>query len=108
MRTTKEILEAAKAAAPALSACENKINEALLKIADALCQKDAVTAILEANCRDIERAEGISEVMKDRLRLDEKRIFGMAEGIRGVAALPSPLGRVLEENLRPNGLSVKR
>ena len=108
MRTTKEILEAAKAAAPALSACENKINEALLKIADALCQKDAVTAILEANCRDIERAEGISEVMKDRLRLDEKRIFGMAEGIRGVAALPSPLGRVLEENLRPNGLSVKK
>ena len=108
MRTTKEILEAAKAAAPALSACENKINEALLKIADALCQKDAVAAILEANCRDIERAEGISEVMKDRLRLDEKRIFGMAEGIRGVAALPSPLGRVLEENLRPNGLSVKK
>ena len=108
MRTTKEILEAAKAAVPALASCGDKINAALLKIADALCEGEAVEAILAANRKDIERAEGISEVMKDRLRLDEKRIFGMADGIRGVAGLPSPLGRVIEENVRPNGLVVKK
>ena len=108
MRTTKEILEAAKAAVPALVSSIDKIDAALLKIADMLCESEALSAILEANARDLERADGISEVMKDRLRLDEKRIFGMAEGIRGVAGLPSPLGRVIEENRRPNGLIVKK
>jgi len=109
MRSTKEILQAAKAAVPALSAADGeKINKALLAIADALCEGEAVTAILEANRKDIERAEGISDVMKDRLRLDEKRVFGMADGIRGVAALPSPLGRVIEESTRPNGLVIKK
>ena len=109
MRTTKEILEAAKAAVPKLSAADgDKINAALLKIADLLCERESLEAILVANARDIERAEGISDVMKDRLRLDEKRIVGMADGIRGVAALPSPLGRVIEENTRPNGLVIKK
>ena len=109
MKTTKEILEAAKAAVPALSAADGeKINSALLKIADMLCEDEAVGAILEANARDLERAEGISDVMKDRLRLDPKRIIGMAEGIRGVASLSSPLGRVIEENRRPNGLVIKK
>ena len=108
MRTTKEILTSAKAAVPALAAQIDKIDGALLKIADMLFEINAVKAILDANARDIERAEGISEVMKDRLRLDEKRIFGMAEGIRGVAKLPSPLGRVLEESVRPNGLKIKK
>lgn len=108
MRTTAEILKAAKAAVPALNANIDKINTALIKIADMLCEDGAVDAILSANAKDIDRAEGISDVMKDRLRLDKKRIFGMAEGIRGVAALPSPLGRVIEENLRPNGLVIKK
>ena len=108
MRTTKEILEAAKRAVPRLASSGEKINAALLKIADLLCESEAVGAILSANAKDIERAEGISEVMKDRLRLDEKRIFAMGDGIRGVASLPSPLGRVIEENIRPNGLVVKK
>ena len=108
MRTTREILEAAKAAVPALASANAKIDGALLKIADMLCEKEALEAILDANKKDIDRAEGISEVMKDRLRLDEKRIFGMAEGIRGVAKLPSPLGKILEENIRPNGLKVTK
>ena len=108
MRTTKEILLAAKAAVPALNASGEKVNGALIKIADMLSENDAIEAILAANQKDIERAEGISEVMKDRLRLDKKRILGMADGIRGVAALPSPLGRVIEENVRPNGLTVKK
>ena len=108
MRTTKEILEAAKRAVPRLASSGEKINAALLKIADLLCESEVVGAILSANAKDIERAEGISEVMKDRLRLDEKRILAMADGIRGVASLPSPLGRVIEENIRPNGLVVKK
>ena len=108
MRTTREILEAAKAAVPALASANAKIDGALLKIADMLCEKEALEAILDANKKDLDRAEGISEVMKDRLRLDEKRIFGMAEGIRGVAKLPSPLGKILEENIRPNGLKVTK
>ena len=108
MRTTREILEAAKAAVPALASANAKIDGALLKIADMLCEKEALEAILDANQKDIDRAEGISKVMKDRLRLDEKRIFGMAEGIRGVAKLPSPLGKILEENIRPNGLKVTK
>ena len=108
MRTTKEILEAAKAAVPALAACGGRINEALIRIAELLCTEEAAEAILTANARDLERAEGISDVMKDRLRLDKKRIVGMAEGIRGVAELPSPLGRVIEENTRPNGLVIKK
>ena len=109
MRTTKEILEAAKGAVAELSAISpEKINAALCKIADSLCSSEAVSAILAANEQDILRAEGISEVMKDRLRLDEKRIIGMAQGIRGVAELPSPLGKILEENIRPNGLTVRK
>lgn len=109
MRTTKEILESAKRAVRGLQTADSeKINEALLKIADLLCEPQALEAILSANAKDIERAEGISDVMKDRLRLDEKRILGMADGIRGVVSLPSPLGRVIEENVRPNGLVIKK
>ena len=109
MRTTQEILTAAKAAVPALSSADSeKINCALTKIANMLCQDSALEAILAANAKDIERAEGISDVMKDRLRLDRNRIIAMADGIRGVAALPSPLGRVIEENTRPNGLVIKK
>ncbi|MBR4032258.1 MAG: glutamate-5-semialdehyde dehydrogenase [Clostridia bacterium] len=109
MRSTKEILEAAKAAAPKLTlADEEKINKALLKIADLLCTREAVTAILAANLKDLERAEGISEVMKDRLRLNEQRIESMASGIRAVANLPSPLGKTISEISRPNGLVIKK
>ena len=109
MRTTKEILEAAKSAVSDLrEASVEQINAALVKIADLLCERAAMADILLANAKDLERADGISEVMKDRLRLDEKRIFSMAEGIRGVAALPSPLGRVIDETERPNGLVIKK
>ena len=77
-------------------------------IADLLCTREAVTAILEANLKDLERAEGISEVMKDRLKLDGQRIASMAKGIRDVANLPSPLGKTISEISRPNGLVIKK
>lgn len=108
MKTTQEILKAAKAAVPLLTASKDKIDAALLKIADMLCRKESVEAILTANKKDLERATEISDVMKDRLRLDSDRIFSMADGIRNVAALPSPLGKVIDERKRPNGLTIKK
>lgn len=108
MRTMQEILEGAKGAAQSLSLLSPEIkNNALLKMADAL-EKNA-EAILSANGKDLENAKGIlSEVMLDRLRLDEKRLKGMAQGIREVAALPDPVGKVLEESVLYNGLQVKK
>ena len=108
MKTTLEILQNAKAAERELSVltAEDK-NKALLAMADAL---EAHTAeILQANDVDVANAEGVlPDVMIDRLRLDEKRIAGMAQGIREVAALPDPVGAVLEEITLPNGLSVTK
>ena len=107
-RPTSEILEEAKAAKAALALADTEsINKALLSMADALLE--CRDAILIANREDEERAaDTISPVMLDRLRLSPARIEAMAEGIRQVAALPSPLGRVLYEAKRPNGLDIKR
>ena len=106
--TTKEILIAAKAAAPALAqAGTKKKNEALFSMATALEERCA--AILAANALDVAAAKGsISDVMIDRLTLTEKRIADMAEGIRQVAALPDPVGRVIRRVERPNGLVIER
>ena len=109
MRTTKNILEAAKATAPALAKVDAAtLDRALLIIADILEEEASVADILAANARDLAAAEGISSVMLDRLRLDRDRIHGMAEGIRGVAALPSPLGHILDKQTRPNGLIIEK
>ena len=51
---------------------------------------------------------GLSSAMLDRLKLDDKRIAGMAKGLREVAALPDPVGRVLDERIRPNGLKLQK
>ena len=66
--------------------------------------------IRKANARDMETGAqlGLSAAMLDRLRLDDKRIAGMAKGLREVAALPDPVGRVLEERVRPNGLKLRK
>ena len=66
-------------------------------------------AVLKANTRDMEVAQSsLSSAMLDRLRLDEKRIVAMANGLREVAALPDPVGRVLDERKRPNGLRLEK
>ena len=66
--------------------------------------------ILEANRADLESAaeRGLSQALVDRLRLDEQRIEGMAQGVEAVRALPDPLHRVLAEWQRPNGLVIRR
>ena len=65
--------------------------------------------ILAANALDLEAAKGhISEVMLDRLRLTKERISGMAQGIRDVVKLPDPVGKVLEEHTRADGLVIQK
>ena len=83
-------------------------NACLLAMADAL-EQDAA-AIKEANARDMEVGAnmGLSSAMLDRLKLDDKRITAMAKGLREVAALPDPVGRVLDERVRPNGLKLRK
>lgn len=108
--TTADILKNAKAAKTALAAlsAEEK-NKALFAMADAL-EEDS-QAILTANASDMEKAEAegrFSRVMLDRLALNEARIAAMAEGIRAVAALPDPVGRLLSHIVRPNGLEIDK
>ena len=108
MNSTEIILKNAKETTRVLAGIsDERLNQALLAMADAI-EADA-DAILAANAADIEAARGnISEVMIDRLRLTRERIHAMAKGIREVTALPSPLGRVLRQVVRPNGLVIDK
>lgn len=108
MMTTLDILKQAKAAKSELAKLNSEDkNNALLAMADAL--EENCAAILEENKKDVEAARGkISDVMIDRLSLDESRIKGMAEGIRDVVKLPDPVGRVLDRVKLPNGLIVEK
>jgi glutamate-5-semialdehyde dehydrogenase len=83
-------------------------NNCLLAMADAL-EKNS-DAIKAANAKDMETAAqmGLSSAMLDRLKLDDKRISGMAKGLREVAALPDPVGKILDERTRPNGLKLQK
>ena len=104
----KEMLNAAKAAKFEVSklTTEEK-NAALNAMADALVAQEA--EILAANALDMDAAKGtVSDVMLDRLKLTSARIAGMAQGIREVAALPDPVGHILEEHTRADGLKISR
>lgn len=108
--TTQEILTAARDAKGALALADTQQrNHALMGMADALDNPANRAAILAANAADIEAARGrISEVMLDRLALNQQRLDGMAQGIRDVAALPDPVGAVLRRIERPNGLVIEK
>lgn len=99
----------AKAAARKLAtATTGEKNNWLNAMADAI---DANTAfILAENSRDMEagKANGLSAAMLDRLRLDEKRIKGISDGLRHVVTLPDPVGRRLDDFKRPNGLNIEK
>lgn len=106
--TTREILEAARSAKAqmALAGTQQK-NAALREMADWL--ESETNTILIANEADLIAAKGkISEVMQDRLRLTRERIADMAEGIRQVAELPDPVGKIRYSHSRPNGLQIDR
>ena len=104
----KEMLNAAKAAKRQIAALNTEEkNKALNAMADALLAQES--QILEANALDMEAARGtVSDVMLDRLKLTSERIAGMAKGIREVAALPDPVGHLLEEHTRADGLVIRR
>ena len=104
----KELLEQAKAVKSRVAALgtEEK-NRGLLAMADSL--EAHVGEILKANAEDLTQAQGkISDVMLDRLRLTEGRIQAMAQGIRQVAALPDPVGLILDSHTRPDGLKIDK
>ena len=104
-----DIGAAARAAARELAILSSaKKNEALLAMADQLLAQSE--AILAANALDLEagRNNGLSEAMLDRLKLDSKRLASMAEGIRTAASLPDPVGRILKEWTKENGLSFRK
>jgi len=83
-------------------------NTCLLAMADAL--ENQAPVIQAANATDVAAAAqaGLSPAMLDRLKLDDQRIGAMARGLREVAALPDPVGRVLDERVRPNGLRLRK
>ncbi len=104
--TTLDILKKTRAAWPSIRNrdAEGK-NDLLRAMADSLMA--CAPAILAENRRDMEEARGtISDVMLDRLYLDEKRLAGMAEGIRTLTALPDHTGRILSQITRPNGMTI--
>jgi glutamate-5-semialdehyde dehydrogenase len=83
-------------------------NSCLLAMADALEKNSG--ALKEANALDMEIGAklNLSAAMLDRLKLDDKRISAMANGLREVAALPDPIGKILDERVRPNGLKLQK
>lgn len=106
--TTKELLVKAKNAKAQLNLVPvEQINEALYAMADALVRN--TDKILKENNKDIENSRSnISPVMIDRLSLSKERIEGMAQGVRDVAMLPSPVGKVLARVERPGGLVIEK
>ena len=103
-------MTAAKGAKQAVALADSAArSHALQAMADALCTPGYQAAILAANAEDLDAARGhISDVMLDRLALTPERIAAMAKGIREVAALPDPVGAVLNRVERPNGLVIEK
>ena len=106
--TTKELLIKAKNAKAELNMLSvDEINGALATMADSLVEN--TDNILAKNAKDVEAARGtMSDVMIDRLSLTKERIEAMAQGVRDVAALPCPIGRVLERIVRDDGLVIEK
>jgi glutamate-5-semialdehyde dehydrogenase len=108
-RSVADLCLAARDASRALAALPTGTKDAALHaIADAL---EARTAeILEANAGDMEagRANGLDAALLDRLALDEGRVKAMADGVRAIAALPDPVGEVIDGQRLPNGLDVAK
>ena len=108
MGTTQEQLALARSAKKSINTASTALkNQALDAMASQLLK--ATEAILVANQIDMEAARGkISEVMLDRLFLDQERIAGMAQGIRALIDLPDPIGEVLDTEVLENGLEIQK
>ena len=108
MGTTQEQLALARSAKKSINTASTALkNQALDAMASQLLK--ATEAILVANQIDMEAARGkISEVMLDRLFLDQERIARMAQGIRALIDLPDPIGEVLDTEVLENGLEIQK
>ncbi len=108
MRTIDIMGQNAKAASRQLAVAGEKKNDALKAIAKALL--DHQTEIMQANQVDLDngKANGLSAALLDRLKLDEGRIKGVADGVLEVAALPDPIGTVISGSTRPNGMAITK
>ena len=108
-QSVADLCRAAQAASRTLAALDSDTKDrALHAIADALVAR--TPEILEANARDMEagREGGLSAALLDRLELDEARVQGIADGVRSIAALPDPVGEVIDGFRLPNGLDVRK
>ena len=108
MRTIDIMGQDAKAASRQLAVAGEKKNDALKAIAKALL--DHQTEIMQANQVDLDngKVSGLSAALLDRLKLDEGRIKGVADGVLEVAALPDPIGTVISGSTRPNGMAITK
>ncbi|MDR7155137.1 glutamate-5-semialdehyde dehydrogenase [Sphingobium xenophagum] len=99
---------ARRAAATIAQASDVQKADALRRAAQAL--RDQAPAIIAANARDMDNAvaNGLSPALLDRLRLDAGRVEATAAGVEQVAGLPNPLGSVIDQSVRPNGLDLRR
>jgi glutamate-5-semialdehyde dehydrogenase len=103
----KELAQRARAAGRELAkARPERRTQALKAMADAIVARK--NEILQANAEDVAAASELSPAMVDRLRLDEKRLGAVADAVRQIAALPDPVGQIVKEWTRPNGLRVAR
>jgi glutamate-5-semialdehyde dehydrogenase len=108
-RSVTDICLAAQAASRSLAGMSSALKDAaLLRAADAL--EERTPEILEANARDLEagRESGLSAALMDRLALDPARIASIAGAVRAIAALPDPVGEVIDGHRLPNGLDVRK
>jgi glutamate-5-semialdehyde dehydrogenase len=104
-----EVCRAAKHAARSLATLDSSVKNAALECV-ALALQASTQEILDANRADLAagREAGLSPALIDRLTLDERRIDAMAAGVRAIAALPDPVGELLEQFRRPNGLQIRK
>ncbi|WP_300703536.1 glutamate-5-semialdehyde dehydrogenase [Bacteroides sp.] len=105
MDLRKTFVDVQDASCKLLMLSDKEINQILLAVADAAVEKTAF--ILNENQKDLDRMDA-ADPKYDRLKLTEARLQDIAADIRKVATLPSPLGRILKENILPNGLKIKR
>jgi len=107
--TVADICRSARRAARALAQCDTRVKDAALAaVAHAL--RSGTAAILDANDSDMRAGEqdGIGDALLDRLRLDEARIEGIARAVEDIAALPDPVGEVIEGRRLANGLELRK
>jgi glutamate-5-semialdehyde dehydrogenase len=108
-QSVSESCAAAREASRALAALDSHTKDAALH-AIAAALEERTPEILEANERDMEagRESGLSSALLDRLALDAGRVRAMADGVRAIAALPDPVGEVIDGSRLPNGLDVRK